>query len=441
MQHVIRMDFLVQPGGILRGQLSVPGDKSISHRALLLGAIAAGETRIVNFLESADCLATLMALRALGVRIECGDPGVVRVTGNGLSGLKPPVRDLDCGNSGTSLRLLTGLLAGQPFQSVLTGDVSLRRRPMLRIIEPLSCMGAAIEGQQNHAPLIVHGRRPLRPLRYELPVASAQVKSALLLAGLQADGETWLREPAVSRDHTERMLMTFGCECLSSAGWLGIRGGTPLRAANLTVPADLSSAAFFLAGAAMTPGADVTLENTGVNPSRGGIITLLKEMGADILLQNERMLGNEPVADIRVRGAMLHGIDIPPQMVPLAIDEFPVLMLTAACAKGLTTLRGAGELRVKESDRLQATTDGLRALGVEVELSEDGMSVTGGDEFQGGEVDSRGDHRIAMAFVMAGLRARAPVRIRDCRNVDTSFPGFAALARTLGLGISTEQFP
>ncbi|MGH8415274.1 MAG: 3-phosphoshikimate 1-carboxyvinyltransferase [Gammaproteobacteria bacterium] len=436
---MMQTDFHVQPGGELHGRLTVPGDKSISHRALLLGAVAEGETHIVNYLNSADCRATLTALKALGVKIEQAGESRLTVHGAGFESLRPPVQQLDCGNSGTSMRLLTGLLAGQPFQSVLTGDASLHRRPMQRVIEPLSRMGVVIESDNNRAPLTIHGRQPLTALRYEMPVASAQVKSTLLLAGLQAEGETWLHEPATSRDHTERMLAAFGCDCLHENDWLGIRGGSPLHAANIAVPGDPSSAAFFLAGAAMMPGAEIILENVGVNPTRCGIITLLRAMGADIAFQNARFLGNEPVADIRARGAALKGIHIPPDMVPLAIDEFPVLMIAAACAEGTTSLHGATELRVKESDRLQAIADGLRCLGVTVEVWDDGMAVIGGKGFRGGEVDSYGDHRIAMAFALAGLRARAPIHIRDCRNVETSFPGFAKLARTAGLPVEVRK--
>ncbi|MGH8282843.1 MAG: 3-phosphoshikimate 1-carboxyvinyltransferase [Gammaproteobacteria bacterium] len=436
MKHT---DFYVRPGGKLHGRLTIPGDKSISHRALLLGAIAEGETHVTNLLESADCLATLAAVSELGVKIERVGEGAIIVNGTGLDGLRPPAQQLDCGNSGTSMRLLTGLLAGQPFTALLTGDASLRRRPMMRIIEPLSRMGAKIESNEGSAPLTIHGRRPLTALQYEMPVASAQVKSALLLAGLQAAGETWLHEPSVSRDHTERMLAAFGCECLRQNDWLGIRGGTPLQATDIAIPGDLSSTAFLLAGAAMTPGAEITVESVGVNPTRSGIITLLREMGADIVFQKARFLGNEAVADILVRGSVLQGISISPDMVPLAMDELPVLMIAAACAEGVTRLYGAAELRVKESDRLQAVANGLRSLGVAVELWDDGMIVTGGSGFEGGEVDSFGDHRIAMAFAMAGLRARAPICIRDCRNVETSFPGFATLARTAGLPIEVSE--
>ena len=434
-------DFVIAPGGRLAGRIRVPGDKSICHRALLLGALAEGETHITNFLESSDCLATRAALQELGVEIERDEPGTVTVQGLGLSGLRPPVRVLDCGNSGTSIRLLTGLLAGQPFESVLTGDAALRRRPMLRVIEPLTRMGAVINSTLGFAPLAVRGQRPLKSLRHEMSLASAQVKSSLLLAGLQAQGETWIKELATTRDHTERMLLSFGGTVLHDDGWLGICGGKKLRAADITVPGDLSSAAFFMIGAAMQPGAHIILEGVGVNPSRNGVLRLLRAMGADIRLLHEHMLGNEPVADVEVRGGELRGVDIGPEMVSLAIDELPVLLIAAASAHGVSTLRGATELRVKESDRLQAMAVGLGILGVEVELWDDGMRVTGCDSFRGGDVDSFGDHRIAMAFAMASLRAHSPIRIRDCQIVDTSFPGFAGVARSVGLQIEVRETP
>ncbi len=417
----------------------MPGDKSISHRALMLAALAMGETHINGFLESDDCHRTLAACRALGVSIQHVKPTEVIVQGTGREGLHAARQPLDLGNSGTSMRLLAGLLCGQPFVSILTGDESLCRRPMARIIEPLARMGAVIESAQTCAPLTVRGRQPLKPLRYAMPLASAQVKSALLLAGLHADGETWLREPAVSRDHTERMLAAFGCECLRADDWLGLRGGTVLHGTTMPVPGDLSSAAFFLVGAAMVPGARLMLEKVGVNPTRTGIISLLRDMGADIRLHNPCLAGNEPLADIEIVGGRLCGIDIDSGMVPLTIDEFPALLVAAACAEGVTTLRGAAELRVKESDRLAAMAAGLRALGVEVDVWDEGMCVQGAESFTGGEVTSNGDHRIAMAFAMAGLRARSAIRIRDCRNVDTSFPGFAAMARATGLSIEVQD--
>ncbi|MDE2234370.1 MAG: 3-phosphoshikimate 1-carboxyvinyltransferase [Gammaproteobacteria bacterium] len=432
-------EFFIKPGGTLRGKIPIPGDKSISHRALILGAMATGETRIDNFLESADCLATLEAVRLLGIEIEQRMQLCVTIRSRGLLHLQPPPQILDCGNSGTSARLLMGLLAGLPFESVLTGDASLRRRPMQRVIGPLLRMGAKIDSPSGLLPLKIHGRRPLMPLRYDLPVASAQVKSCLLLAGLQASGETWLKEPAMTRDHTERMLALFGCELLNKNGWLGIRGGQQPRAAAVHVPGDLSSAAFFIVAAAVQPRAHIELECIGVNPGRDGVLKVLKAMGADIHLKNQRVLGNEPVADIEVRGGTLQAVDIGPEMVPLAIDELPVLMIAAACARGVSVLRGAAELRHKESDRLQTMTAGLVKLGVAVEPREDGMRITGGGGFKGGVVDSFGDHRIAMAFSMAAVLADSPLQIRDCRNVDTSFPDFAKLARAAGLPIEVRE--
>lgn len=434
------VDFVVVPGGQLSAsQLGVPGDKSISHRALLLGAIAVGDTRIDGFLAGADCLATLAAVRALGVKVDGPAGGQVTVHGVGPGGLRAPAQVLDMGNSGTAMRLLAGLLAGQPFTATLDGDESLRRRPMQRVIEPLSAMGARIVSHNGTAPLTLQGSRPLKPLRFELPVASAQLKSALLLAGLYAGGYSWFKERGPSRDHTERMLAAFGCNCLHEGPWLGIHGGETLQATQVEVPADLSSAVFFIAAAAMTPGSHLRLERVGVNPSRDGALRLLKQMGADIQLWNLRMCGAEPVADIEVRGGPLRAVDIDAEMVALAIDDIPAVLVAAAAAEGVTRVEGAGELRVKESDRLQAMADGLRTLGAPVEVEADGISVSGVTMFRGGEIHSRGDHRIAMAFAMAALRATAPLRIRDCRNVDTSFPGFAALAAQAGLRISVRE--
>lgn len=430
-------DFLVTPGGKLTGRLRVPGDKSISHRALIFGAIAEGTTHVSGFLESTDCIATRKALQKMGVKIGHDSAGAeMTVQGRGL---QAPIAALDLGNSGTAMRILCGVLAGQPFSSTLTGDESLRRRPMRRVIEPLVRMGASIDSAQGCAPLTIHGRQGLKPLRYELPVASAQVKSALLLAGLNAEGYTWLREPGTSRDHTERMLDAFGSPCLRADDWLGVHGGTPLKATHVEVPGDLSSAAFFMVGAAIQRDSHLVLEQVGVNPTRTGVITLLRKMGADIRLSHERLAGTEPVADIEIETGTLHGIRITPDQVPLAIDELPALMIAAALARGDTVLEGAAELRVKESDRLQAMADGLRILGVEVELWADGMRLSGVEALSGGEVDSCGDHRIAMAFAIAGLRARAPIRIRDCRNVETSFPGFVAAARASGLELEEVQ--
>lgn len=434
-----RIDFTVNPGGTLSGKLAVPGDKSISHRALLLGAIAEGETRISGFLPGADCLATLAAVRALGVQVDMPAADRVHVLGRGLMGLRAPKVPLDLANSGTAMRILMGLMAGQEFAAKLVGDESLNRRPMQRVIAPLTAMGAQIESSNGCAPLTIRGIRPLKPLRYMLPVASAQVKSALLLAGLYAGGYSWIKEPRPSRDHTERMLNAFGHGCLRENGWLGIHGGGTLHATQIEVPGDLSSAAFFLVGAAMTPGSYLRLENVGVNPSRDGVIRLLQEMGANIELQNPRLWGAEPVADIEVRGSTLRGIDIGPEQVVLAIDDIPALLVAAAAAKGVTRVRGAGELRVKESDRLASMQEGLQQLGVSVELQHDDISVTGMESFRGASIRSHGDHRIAMAFAMAALRATGPLSILDCRNVDTSFPGFPALAKTAGLAIHASM--
>ena len=433
------LDYRVAPGGALKGRLKVPGDKSISHRALLLGALAEGDTRIEGFLDGVDCLATLAALRALGVEVEATAPRSVLVHGRGLEGLKAPSEPLDLGNSGTAMRLFAGLLAGQAFTSTLTGDESLSRRPMRRVIDPLVAMGASIESRDGRAPLVIRGNRHLKPMRYPMPVASAQVKSALLLAGLYAGGYTWIKEPGTSRDHTERMLASFGHGCLREGAWVGIHGGGLLTGTQVEVPGDLSSAAFFLVGAAMNPGSELVLENVGVNPTRDGVVRLLRAMGAEIRLANPRLYGDEPVADLEVKGGALEGIDIGPEMVALAIDDIPAVLVAAAAAQGETRLYGAGELRVKESDRLQAMHQGLQVLGVPVELHRDGLSITGVERFRGGELESHADHRIAMAFAIAALRAEAPLMIRDCANVDTSFPGFVHLAETAGLSISPRQ--
>lgn len=427
--------FRVGPGGRLRGRLRVPGDKSISHRSIMLGAIAEGTTRIEGFLEGGDSLATLAAFRAMGVPIERPGPGRVRIEGVGLHGLAAPAAPLDLGNSGTSMRLLCGLLAGQRFAVTLVGDASLSRRPMRRVTEPLGRMGARIEATvEGTAPLRIEPPAGLAGIHYEMPVASAQVKSSLLLAGLYAEGETCVTEPAPTRDHTERMLAAFGWPVRRDGPRACVRGGGRLVGCDLDVPADISSAAFFLVGASIAPGSDLVLEHVGVNPTRTGVLDILRAMGADIEVLNPRSAGGEPVADLRVRAAPLSGIHIPEDRVPLAIDEFPALFVAAACAQGETLLTGAEELRVKESDRIQVMADGLAALGVFAEPRPDGILIRGGS-YGGGRVDSHGDHRIAMAFAVAGLRAGGPVEIRDCANVNTSFPGFATLAAGAGLDI------
>ena len=427
--------FHAAPGGALRGRLRVPGDKSISHRAIMLGALAEGVTEVSGFLEGEDCLATIGAFRAMGVRIDGPADGRVRVHGVGLHGLCPPSEPLYMGNSGTSMRLLAGLMAGQSFDVVMSGDASLTRRPMQRVAEPLRQMGAVIDTSPTGTPpLRISGKRGLRGIDYAMPVASAQVKSSLLLAGLYAEGQTCVTEPAPTRDHTERMLAGFGYAVEREGRTVCVEGGGQLRATSIDVPADISSAAFFMVGAAIAPGSDLTLEHVGVNPTRIGVINILRAMGADISLGNERRVGGEPVADIRVRAGRLRGIRIPEDQVPLAIDEFPALFIAAACAEGETVLTGAEELRVKESDRIQVMADGLVALGADARSTPDGMLIRGG-VLGGGRVNSRGDHRIAMAFAMAALRAGGPVMIDDCANVRTSFPNFLSLARGAGLQV------
>jgi len=437
--------FTVEAGGTLNGTLRVPGDKSISHRSIMLGSLAEGVTEVTGFLEGDDALATLQAFRDMGVDIEGPDNGRVVIHGVGMKGLKTPKEALDMGNSGTSMRLLSGLLCGQNFNTVLGGDASLSGRPMRRVTEPLADMGAVIgTTETGTAPLSICGDQPLHAIDFTLPVASAQVKSCLLLAGMYAKGRTCITEPAPTRDHTERMLTGFGypVERVSLGNGrasASLEGGGKLTAAKVEVPADISSAAFFMVGASISEGADIVLEHVGVNPTRTGVINILREMGADITLSNEREVGGEPVADIRVRSAQLHGINIPEDQVPLAIDEFPVLFVAAACAEGETVLTGAKELRVKESDRIQVMADGLKILGVDAQPTEDGMVIQGGgagSQLGSGQVESHDDHRIAMAFSMAALRASGPIVINNCANVNTSFPSFVELAQGAGLKIT-----
>lgn len=436
----MNQEFIAGPGGRLTGRLRVPGDKSISHRSIMLGAIATGTTRVDGFLEGADALATRNIFAAMGVAIRgpAGD-GRVEIDGVGLDGLKAPAARLDCGNSGTSMRLLSGLLSGCRVACTIVGDESLARRPMRRVIDPLAKMGARIDSRDGLPPLtLVPGGR-LAGIDYPMPVASAQVKSAVLLAGLGADGTTRVTEPAPTRDHTERMLTAFGVRVERDGPTASLAGGQALKATAIDVPADLSSAAFFLVAASIAEGSDLVLEHVGINPTRTGVLDILRAMGADITVQNAREIGGEPVADLRVRSAPLRGIDVAPEWVPLAIDEFPVLFVAAACAEGVTRVTEAEELRVKESDRIQVMADGLVSLGVDARATPDGMVIQGrGGEaacLQGGRIDSRGDHRIAMAFAVASLRADGPIRIDDVANVDTSFPGFARLASSVGLQV------
>jgi 3-phosphoshikimate 1-carboxyvinyltransferase len=428
--------YRVAAGGRVGGTLTVPGDKSISHRALMLGALAHGDTRITGFLAGEDCLATARALAALGVRIERPEETTVMVHGAGETGLSAPAAALDLGNSGTGMRLMMGLLAPQPFGSTLVGDASLMRRPMQRVVVPLAMMGARIHTHEGRPPVEIRRTPQLRAIHYSLPVASAQVKSAVLLAGLAAAGETRITEPAPSRDHTERMLEAFGVRLQHTGRTLAMAGGQRLEAAAVDVPADFSSAAFFLVAACLAAPAGLTLTNIGVNPTRVGLLDLLRRMGADIRLHpRPRLAGAEPVADIEARQSALTGITVSETEVPLAIDEFPVFFIAAACARGETLVRGALELRVKESDRLAVMAAGLATLGVEHRLLPDGLWIRGAETLRGGRIASHGDHRIAMAFAVAALRARAPVEIEDVANVATSFPGFERTARAAGLGL------
>ena len=417
----------------------MPGDKSISHRALMLGGIAEGRTEITGFLPGEDCHATLGALRAMGVTVEQHTATRLSVHGVGTQGLSAPARVLDMGNSGTAMRLFMGLLAGQRFGATLAGDASLTRRPMERVAQPLRAMGAVIATRDGKPPVAITGA-PLVAIDYELPVPSAQVKSAILLAGLYASGTTRVTEPAPTRDHTERMLEGFGYPLVREGErTFSVGGGHRLGATAIDVPADISSAAFFLVGASIAPGSDLTLEHVGINPTRTGVIDILRLMGADIEVQDPRTVGGEPVANLRVRAAPLRGIRIPEALVPLAIDEFPVLFVAAACAAGETVLTGAEELRAKESDRIQVMADGLVAMGIDARPTADGIVIQGGAFARGAEIATHHDHRIAMSFTIAGLRGAGTHVIRDAGFVDTSFPGFVELARTAGIDVRAER--
>ncbi len=424
------------PSSALRGEIRVPGDKSISHRAIMLAAIAEGSSRITGFLEGEDTRATARAFAQMGVRIESPRESERFVHGVGLRGLEQSESSIDCGNAGTGMRLLTGLLAGQSFGSTLIGDESLSRRPMRRVIEPLSKMGALIDSEPGGLPpLRVRGSARLKGISYELPVASAQVKSAILLAGLYADGETHVVEPHPTRDYTERMLSAFGWPIEFGEGWARVTGGHRLRAIDIDVPADFSSAAFFIVAATVIPNSELTISGVGMNPRRTGLLQVLRLMGADIRESNPREVGGERVSDLKVRSSALKGVDVPVEHVPDMIDEFPILFVAAALAQGVTRVTGAAELRVKESDRIAVMAKGLRALGAAIEETPDGAVIHGG-AFQGGEVDSAGDHRCAMSFAVAAAVAASPIRILDCANVATSFPGFVELANRAGLIIS-----
>ena len=429
--------FRLAPGGAVAGSVRVPGDKSISHRALMLGALAEGESHVTGFLNGEDCLATGRALTAMGVQIEYPAPTEVHIRGVGEAGLRTPAAPLDMGNSGTAMRLMMGLLAGQELTATLSGDASLMRRPMERVALPLRLMGAQLGTREGRPPVEVRGSRALHAIQYTLPVASAQVKSAILLAALNAAGRTRITEPAPSRDHTERMLRAFGAEVLQEGAVIALEGGQRLRGTRIAVPADFSSAAFFLVAGCLAAAEPLILNDVGINPTRTGLLELLQRMGADIRVHPRAGAapGAEPVADLEVRASELRGIRVPEALVPLAIDEFPVFFVAAACARGETVVRGAHELRVKESDRLAAMAAGLSVLGIENQLLPDGLWLRGAQGFGGGTIDSLGDHRIAMAFAVAALRARAPLEITDVANVATSFPGFLATARAAGLQI------
>ena len=439
MDKQSRLQFQVEAGGLLAGTIEVPGDKSMSHRSVMFGAMAHGITEVSGFLEGEDALHTLHAFEQMGVFIERSGAGKLTIHGRGVEGLRAPDQPIYHGNAGTGMRLLLGLLAGLRIRATLTGDESLSQRPMLRIVDPLKAMGAQVStAEHGTPPLTLCGGDQLKAIEYSTPMASAQVKSCILLAGLHAHGKTIVHEPDITRDHTERMLRGFGVNVQSNGLRVELDGDQQLTATQLHVPGDISSAAFFLVGAAMVPGSIVTINNVGLNPTRRGVVDILRLMGADIVESNARESGGEPVADLRVSGTQLKGIDVPRELVSLAIDEFPALFVAAASAVGTTVVTGAEELRVKETDRIQVMTDGLRSLGVDIIDTPDGARIVGGS-IQGGTVDSAGDHRTAMSFAIAALIANGPIIVLDCDNVATSFPGFVSLAADSGLRVSESR--
>ncbi len=422
----------ISPARRLCGEITVPGDKSISHRAIMFASLAEGKSRIRGLLRGEDCLSTLNAFQQLGINVEEKSAEELIIHGRGLDGLQEPVDVVDCGNSGTTMRLMSGILAAQPFFSVLTGDQYLRKRPMGRVINPLVGMGARIFGRDNHAkaPFAIIGGG-LQPTEYHSPIASAQVKSAILLAGMQIDGETTVYEPHLSRDHSERMLRCFGAKIESFPGGATVTGRVALHGQDVDVPGDISSAAFFLVAGLIVPDSELLIKNVGVNPTRSGIIDILQQMGGSIELTNPRELSGEPVADLLVKSSELHGIEIGGELIPRAIDEFPVVSVAAACASGVTTIRDAKELRVKETDRIAAMCETLGSLGAAIEPRDDGMVITGGQGLSGGKVNSFGDHRIAMSMAVAALVAEGDVEITDTSCTETSFPNFWGLLQQI----------
>jgi 3-phosphoshikimate 1-carboxyvinyltransferase len=422
----------IRPSSSLKGEFFPPSDKSISHRAVILSSIAEGKSVVKNFLRADDTESTANAFRSLGIEIRQSG-STLTIHGKGLRGLSEPEGVIDCGNSGTTIRLISGVLSGNPFFSVLTGDDSLRKRPMARVIRPLSLMGAHIMARSDnrYPPLAIKGGG-LKPVSYELPVASAQVKSSILLAALYCDGETVITEPSKSRDHTERMLPAQGADLRTRKRTVFIKGGRRLSPMEMEVPGDFSSAAFFIVAALLIPGAEITARNVGINPTRTGLLEALSRMGAKVSVENVRQISGEPVADIHCAGGTgLRAIDLPEEMIPSLIDEFPVLCVAAANAEGFTTIRGAAELRVKESDRIKAMASELKKLGAEVEEYPDGIGIKGAAQLKGTEVESHGDHRIAMAMAVAALAAKGPTTINGASAVGISFPEFFDILKRL----------
>ena len=429
-------NFVTSNSGPLSGSIKVPGDKSISHRSIMLGSIAEGVTRVSGFLEGDDSLATLNAFKEMGVQIQ-REGSNVTIQGVGMNGLKEPTKPLNLGNSGTSIRLMSGLLSAQTFDSVLCGDESLSSRPMGRVINPLREMGAEISGKDSKPPLLIKGGKQLSAIEYTLPVASAQIKSCLLLAGLYSEGTTSIIENGISRDHTERMLKGFGYDVISSPNKISLLGGGTLKGCEIEVPSDISSAAFFMVAGCISENSSIHLNSVNINPTRTGVIDILKLMGGNIELSNERLQAGELIADIKVTSSRLKGIEIPENLVPLAIDEFPVLFIAASCAEGDTILTGAKELRVKESDRIQVMADGLTSLGINNEVLEDGIRISGGEfKKQTNSIRSHHDHRISMAFAIASVRSKFDIEIEGVDNVKTSFPNFIELANSIGMKIT-----